>query len=99
MSAGRKVSCDGMIIVGDSPGTKVYHNTLLTHGNVFTSVEFRFHTTGGEARNNLADALLGTRDGATFSQSGNLLTATASLFVNPNAGALHLKSTATAVID
>ena len=99
MSTSRKASSDGMIIVWDSPGTKVYHNTLLTNGNVFKSIEFRFNTTAGEARNNLADAPLGTRDGATFSQSGNLLTATSSLFVNPDAGDLHLKSTATAVID
>jgi hypothetical protein len=99
MSASRKASSDGQIIVWDSPGTKVYHNTILTNGNVVRSIEFRFNTTSGEARNNLADTPIGTRDGATFSQSGNLLTATAGLFVNPSAGDLHLKSTATAVID
>ena len=99
MSASRKASSDGQIIVWDSPGTKVYHNTILTNGNVVRSIEFRFNTTGGEARNNLADTPIGTRDGATFTQSGNLLTATASLFVNPSAADLHLKSTATAVID
>ena len=99
MSTSRKASSDGQIIVWDSPGTKVYHNTILTNGNVVKSIEFRFNTTGGEARNNLADTPIGTRDGATFTQSGNLLTATASLFVNPSAGDLHLKSTATAVID
>jgi hypothetical protein len=79
MSASRKASSDGQIIVWDSPGTEVYHNTILTNGNVVRSVEFRFNTTGGEARNNLADTPIGTRDGATFTQSGNLLTATASL--------------------
>ena len=99
MSASRKASSDGQIIVWDSPGTKVYHNTILTHGNVVRSIEFRFNTAGGEVRNNLADAPIGTRDGATFSQSGNFLTATASLFVNPSAADLHLKSSATAVID
>ena len=99
MSASRKASSDGQIIVWDSPGTKVYHNTILTNGNVVKSIEFRFNTSGGEARNNLADASIGTRDGATFTQSGNLLTATASLFADPSAADLHLKSTATAVID
>jgi len=63
------------------------------------SIEFRFNTTGGEARSNLADTPIGTRDGATFTQSGNLLTATASLFVNSSAADLHLRRTATAVID
>lgn len=99
MSASRKSSSDGQIIVWDSPGTKVYHNTILTNGNVLKSIEMRFNTGGGEIRNNLADAPLSSRDGASFNQSGNLLTATASLFVNPGAGDLHVKSTATAVID
>ena len=99
MSASRKASSDGQIIVWDSPGTKVYHNTILTNGNVFRSIEFRFGTSGGEVKNNLVDAPIGTRDGATYSQSGNLLSATSSLFINPGAGDLHLKTTATAVID
>jgi hypothetical protein len=99
MSASRKASSDAQIIVWDSPKTKVYHNTVVTNSNVFKSLEFRFNTTGAEARNNLADTPIGTRDGASFSQSGNLLTATSALFVNPSAGDLHLKSTAIAVID
>jgi hypothetical protein len=99
MSASRKASSDGQIIVWDSPGTKVYHNTILTYGNVGKSIEFRFNTAGGEARNNLADVPMGARNGGTFSQSGNFLTATASLFVNPSVADLHLKNSATVVID
>jgi hypothetical protein len=99
MSATRKAGSDAQIIVWDSPGTKVYHNTILTNSNVFRSIEFRFNTAGAEARNNLTDVPIGWRDGASFSQSGNLLTATASMFVNPAAADLHLKSTATAAID
>jgi hypothetical protein len=99
MSGVRKASSDAQIIVWDSPGTKVYHNTILTNGNIFRSIEFRFNTTGAEARNNLADTPAGSRDGATFSQSGNLWTATPSLFVNPAAADLHLRGTATAAID
>jgi hypothetical protein len=99
MSASRKATSDAQIIVWDSPGTKVDHNTILTNGNVVRSIEFRFNTVGGEARNNLADMPMGSRDGGTFSQSGNFLTATPSLFVNPSAADLHLKSNATAVID
>jgi hypothetical protein len=73
MSAARKAGSDGAIIVWDSPNTQVYHNTILTNGNVVKAIEFRFVTTGGEARNNLADAPIGSRDGATFAQSGNIL--------------------------
>jgi hypothetical protein len=99
MSASRKAGSDAQIIVWDSPSTKVYHNTILTNGNVFRSIEFRFSTAGAEVRNNLADAPIGSRDGATFGQSGNLLTATAGLFVDLAAADLHLRSTATAAID
>lgn len=52
-----------------------------------------------EVRNNLADAPLGTRDGGSLSHRGNVLSATADLIVNPSAGDLHVKSTATAAID
>jgi Big-like domain-containing protein/BACON domain-containing protein len=99
-SAGRTAGSDGQIIVWDSPGTMVYHNTVLTSANVASAIEFRFAgTTGGEVRNNLADARINFRDGATATVSGNLLTATSGMFVNPAAGDLHLLSTATAAID
>ena len=99
-SASRAAGSDGAIIVWDSPNSKVYHNTILTNGNDAKSIEFRFAaTTGCEARNNLADAPINLRDGATATQSGNLLTATSSLFVNPASGDLHLLSSATAAID
>ena len=90
MSATRKASSDAAIIVWDSPASAVYHNTVLTNGNVNNSIEFRFATTGAEARNNLADAPINTRDSATYTQSGNYLTATASMFADPASGNLHL---------
>jgi hypothetical protein len=99
MSPTRKASSDAQILVWDSPGTKVYHNTILTNSNVFKAIEVRFNTAGAEIRNNLTDAPLGSRDGGSSTQSGNLLTATASMFVNSASGDLHLQATATAVID
>jgi chitodextrinase len=93
MSASRTAGSDGAIIVWDSPNSKVYHNTILTNGNVVKAIEFRFVTTGGEARNNLADAPLGSRDGATFAQSGNYLSATPAMFVSPTSADLHLLDT------
>jgi hypothetical protein len=99
-SAWRKSGSDGAIIVWDSPNTKVYHNTLLTNGNLNFAIEFRFsQSTGGEARNNLADAGVNLRESATASLSGNLLTATSTLFVDPANADLHLKSSATSAID
>jgi hypothetical protein len=93
MSPTRRAGSDGAIIVYDSPNTKVYHNTILTNGNVVKAIEFRFATAGGEARNNLADAPIATRNGGTVVQSGNYLTATAGMFVNAATADLHLANT------
>jgi hypothetical protein len=83
MSAGRKARSDGQIVVSGSPTTKGYCNTTLTNGNVMKSIEFRFSSSGAEARNNLANAPIDTRDGASFSPSRHLLTATASFSSTP----------------
>src|SRR6185503_15314531 len=100
MSASRKAGSDGSIIVWNSPGTRVDHNTVLLNSNEFYAVEFRFPTTtNGTARNNLADAPVHLRDSATATQSGNLLTAVPAMFVNPATANLHLLATATNAID
>jgi hypothetical protein len=100
MSASRKAGSDGSIIAWNSPGTQVDHNTLLLNGNVFFAVQFRFTTTSNcTARNNLTDAPVHLRDSATAILSGNLLTATPAMFVNPTAGDLHLVVSATNAID
>lgn len=93
MSSSRRAGSDGAIIVWDSPNTKVYHNTILTNGNIVKAIEFRFTTTGGEARNNLADAPIATRNGGTVTQSGNYLSATAAMFINAATADLHLVNT------
>jgi hypothetical protein len=101
-SAARKADSDAQIIVWDSPSTQVYHNTILTNSNTNLSIEFRFGTAGGEAINNLTDAPIGTRNGGTFSQSGNYLNAIPAMFVEPASGNLHLldnESTHEHVID
>ncbi len=98
-SPSRTTNSDGQIIVWDSPGTKVYHNTILTHGNTNLSIEYRFDTTGGDVRNNLTDARIGSRQGGEFSAGGNILDATADMFVDPENGDLHIKSNATKAID
>lgn len=100
LSASRKASSDGSIIVWNSPGTQVDHNTALLNSNEFYAVEFRFAlTTNGTARNNLSDAPVHLRDNAKAVLTGNLASATASMFANAAAGDLHLLSSATAAID
>jgi hypothetical protein len=86
----RRAESDGQILVYDSPGTKVYNNTVLTNGNSRFSIEVRWANTGVEFVNNLADAPLNARDGGVYSAAGNYLTATAAMFVNAAAADLHL---------
>ena len=90
-SAARKSSADGAIIIWNSPGTQVDHNTILVNGNTPAGIEFRFGTTANvTARNNLADVGNRTRDGAAILQSGNVNTAKINWFVNAAKGDLHL---------
>jgi hypothetical protein len=94
------VSGDVAIGVYDSPGTQVLHNTVLISGTYANAIEYRFpDTTGVLVANNLLDALILARDGATGTSVSNLTTATTALLVNPSAGDPHLRSTATAAID
>jgi hypothetical protein len=100
MSASRKAGSDGSIIAWNSPGTQIDHNTALLNGNEFYGIEFRFSTTtNGTARNNLADAPIHLRDSATATTTGDLVTATPAMFVNPSAGDLHLLVSATNAVD
>ena len=94
MSAGSAIS------VGDSPNSQVLHNTVLVNGTYATPIEYRFpDTTRVVIRNNLLDGSIRSGDGASGTVSANYTSAAASMFVNPAAGDLHLRPTATAVID
>ncbi len=94
------VSGDTAIMVGDSPNTKILNNTILLTGGYPTPIEYRFTGTGGTViANNLLDGQVRARDGATGSVVSNYTAATSGLFVNPPAGDLHLRSTATVAID
>lgn len=98
-SADRKYDSDAAIIVWNSPGSTVAHNTVLTNGNLNKSVEFRFNTAGGQAINNLVDAAIGTRNSGTFAQTGNYTSATSAMFQGASTGNLHLLPTATGAIN
>jgi hypothetical protein len=94
------INPDVPVAVFDSPQTRVYHNTILLNGGYPTAIEYRFsRTTGIDIKNNLTDASIIARDGASGTVGNNITNATTSLFVNPTAGDLHLRSTATSAID
>src|SRR5205085_7820972 len=91
---------DVAIGVADSPNSQVLNNTVFVSGTYGTPIEYRFaSSTGVVIKHNLLDGMVLARDGATGTEQNNLSGSTASIFVNPSAGDLHLKSTATAAID
>jgi hypothetical protein len=94
------ISPDVPIAIFDSPQTKAYYNTVLVNGSYPNAIEYRFsRTIGVDIKNNLSDAAIVARDGASASVANNVTNAVASWFVNPAAGDLHLNSSATAAID
>ncbi|MGH1493725.1 MAG: hypothetical protein ACRBK7_30745 [Acidimicrobiales bacterium] len=64
---------DGSIIVWNSPGTQVLHNTITTNGNTVKSIELRFDSNGAAIRNNLVDAPITDRSSNTYVDADNVL--------------------------
>jgi PKD repeat protein len=94
------VNADSGISVWDSPGTRVYHNTVIQNGTYPTAIEYRFQTTTGvEIINNLTDGAIIVRDGAQGLVVNNFTQATPAFFVNAAAADLHLAETASLAID
>jgi hypothetical protein len=94
------VQGDAAILVADSPGTQVVHNSVLISGTYPNAIEYRFaHTTATVIANNALDARITARDGAAGSVSGNYTAASAALFVDAVAGNLHLTPGAAALIN
>ena len=80
-------SGDVGISLNNSAGTEVLHNTVVLSGTYPDAIEYRFAaTTGVQIRNNLSDAAVTLRDGASGTVSGNVTNAQASWFVNAAMG-------------
>jgi hypothetical protein len=91
---------DAAILVADSPATQVLHNSILISGTYSNAIEYRFpNTTAVLIANNVTDAPILARDGATGVVTGNYTTASAALFVDAAAGDLHLRATAAVLRD
>ena len=83
-----------------SPDSMVLQNTALTMGRYPNAVEVRYGgATGVVVANNLLDAAIRSRDGATPTESGNLVNADPAWFVDIGTGDLHLAASATPAID
>lgn len=94
------INADAGISIWDSPGTRVYHNTVIQNGTYPAAIEYRFpSTTGVEIVNNLTDGVILQRDNASGVVSNNYTQASAGMFVNAAAADLHLAPSAIAAID
>jgi PKD repeat protein len=91
---------DVSIGVWNSPNTEVAYNTVILNGDYVNAVEYRFATTTGvNILNNLTDAAITQRDGASATVTGNVTSgAQTSWFVNEAVGDLHLTSKASGAI-
>ncbi len=83
-----------------STDARILHNTIVTNGTYPSAIEVRYATsTGVEVTNNLMDAGVNPRNGATPTLSGNRSDALAMWFVDEAAGDLHLTADASSVVD
>jgi hypothetical protein len=95
-----RVNADAGITVWDSPGTRVFHNTIIQNGTYPDAIDYRFPGSNGvEIINNLTDGAIQARDGAQGVVHDNVTRATSALFVNAAAADLHLTGSASAAID
>ncbi len=83
-----------------SCNAKAVHNSIVSTGPNFSSIEWRFATsTGIEITNNIVTHPLRARGGASGTQDGNLESASLTLFEDAGNANLHLAAGAAAAID
>lgn len=83
-----------------SPGSRIFHNSILTHGLYGAAVEVRFPgAVAVEVRGNLMDGPVVSRDGAAPATTDNLTDALPGWFVDETMGDLHLLESAAPAID
>lgn len=88
------------IHVSDSPETQVLNNTVVLSGTYPFAVEYRYPSSARLViLNNLVDAPVRPRDGATATVRNNVTGANAAMFVDLARGDLHLLPTATTAIN
>ena len=114
-SNSRRWDADASIILWDSPGTKVLHNTILTNNNTPFAIESRFKNSGVVFKNNLTDSPIVHSEGGVkrsvckYSalcrnyrqayQEHNEIEADSVWFMNPSSGDLRLHENARSFIQ
>ena len=91
---------DVAIALESATNAQVYNNTIYMEHGYPNAVEYRFAaTTGLTIANNLSNKAITARESASAEVSNNVTEATASWFINPSAGDLHLSYTIPSVVD
>jgi hypothetical protein len=84
----------------DSPGSRVFNNTVFFENNFGWSIEYRFSsTTNVQITNNLTNRQILSRDGGSGSVSSNFTAATRAMFRMQSPGDLRLVSAVPSVVD
>jgi len=81
---------DSGVSLEQACGAQVFHNTVVSLEQPFTSIEYRWQNTDAQIKNNLVTHQIMDRDGATAELEGNLADAPLSHFVDGGGGDLHL---------
>lgn len=98
--ANRGQYTDAGIALANSPGSQVVGNTVYSDHAFPWAIEYRFTATQNvRIADNLTNRPILARDGASGSVGTNVTNATASWFVAPAAGDLHLASRIASVVD
>ncbi len=88
------------ISVNYARDVEISHNTVVLNDTFpWGAIEYRFASTTANIHNNLTDAPIWQRNGATAAQSGNVTSASLGWFEDPGAGDLHLTAAAVLAID
>ncbi len=91
---------DAGIILENSPGTVVVHNTILQEHAYPRAIEYRFAgTTGVTIANNLTSRPIAARDGGTATLRSNVTAASRSMFRLSVTGDLRLAGPVPGVVD
>jgi hypothetical protein len=80
-------------------GTRVYHNTVVSHDKPFSSIEYRWPNTRVRIMNNIVSSNIKRRNNADALLKRNIRNAPPTLFQDYDAGDLHLAPTAARAID
>jgi hypothetical protein len=90
---------DVAITCNHAQNFQIYNNTCILNGTFSWVIDYRFSDCTGTISYNITDGTVLARDGATATKIGNVTSVQPAWFVDHANGNLHLKETASSLID